>query len=137
MATYRLKNFDNYLATTGFKCVMLTGSYDDGDPIEEDDENIKAVGIISFDSRANVVLGEYTFDKNGKCITPEFRSYKLMMAGTPREASDSEPLGAINETLAALNETIAAYLQQTENRIKALEDKAEDFEQRIEDLENK
>lgn len=142
MATYRLKNFDSYLATTGFRCVMLTGSYADGDSINEEDGHILADGFINIDDKSKIVIEgkdgvSYRFDNNGRCLTADHTNYKLMMAGIPQEASDSGALEEIKNALDTLNGTIEAYLQQTENRIKALEDKAEDFKQRIEDLENK
>lgn len=139
---YTLKGFDLNLAMTGFKCIMLTGSYAVGDIInEEEAEGILAIGTIRTDYSSRILLDieedrTVAFDKNGRCTTEGFTQYRLMMAGTPQNASDSGALGEIKNAIDALNGTIKAYLQQTENRIKALEDKADDFEQRIEDLEN-
>ena len=136
---YTLKDFDFNLAATGFKCIMLTGSYATGDTMDDETMTLFPSGIVTTDTsktsrlkveeeKGPVKEGEYRFNIYGRCLDDGYGSYKLMLMGAEKAAPDTDSLEAINTTLETVNttlnelkETIASYIQQTENRLEALE----------------
>ena len=138
MATYILRKFDKNLASTGFSCMMLTGSHFAGSLITDDNSDIKGISnnIVSTESYVNITIEgqDYYFTPSGKCTTSGYTKYRLMLADSSSTGSLEEILSNIYGALLIINETISSYCGNVSRKLEDLQQQVDDLKREIPDI---